>query len=267
LHLFLYRQYTAPDLGNLKESSVTKGREEIRTSAAGRSVAIIRNVTATLRTLGWSVREAAEHSAGTADVAAERNSSRKGVETRVHLVILCHSGSRVLFSEVEREVDDSVASYSIADDDLQQKRTLAEVLGETSVEPVAHRPAIAPRARAHAGSFRAEDAFPEIAGDAFLSIDAVLHDLFDHDLEVLADDVDAGGDANELLAPLTRIRHLVHAILVTDAPLTLIGDRTTDRDWLRVHRTRVAGAGGRWLDVVGAEGWGKYAGAVTKHYG
>jgi hypothetical protein len=163
-------------------------------------------------------------------------------------------------------VEDSVASYSIADDDLEQRRALAEVLGEFQMPAVAHRGAIAPRAKAHAGSYRGGDDFAVIADDAFLSIDLVLHDLFDHDLEVLADDLDAGADANELLAPLARRRDLVHAIVVTDAPLTLIGNRIADRDWLRVHRTRVVGAGGGWVDVVGAEGWAKYAGAVTKHY-
>lgn len=246
---------------------MTNVQEEIRNSTAGRSIGIIRDVAPSLRALGWMVREAAEHSAGVVDVAATRISRRKGVETRVHLLIHCHAGSRVLFSEVEREVDDSVASYSIADDDLEQRRALTEVLGEFQMPAVAPPATIAPRAKAHAGSYRGDEAFALIADGAFLSIEIVLNDLFEHDLDVLADDIDAGGNANELLAPLTRRRDLVHVIIVTDAALTLVGDRITDRDWLRIHRTRVAGAGGGWVDVVGAGAFAKYASAVTKQYG
>lgn len=245
---------------------MTNVREEIRSSDAGRSIALIRDVAASLRALGWMAREAAEHSAGVLDLAATRIATRKGLETRVHLLIRCHSGSHVLFSEAAREVDDSVASYSIGDDDLAQRRALTEVLGAYEVEAVLHRAPIAPRAKTHAASYRGDDAFAVIADDAFLSIDIVLHDLFDDDLDVLADDLDAGGDASALLAPLARRRDLVHAIIVTDAPLTVIGDRLSDRDWLRIHRTRVAGAGGGWVDVVGAEAFAKYARAVTKHY-
>ena len=260
LHSQLYEQYTAPALSNLKESRVTKVQEEIRNGVNGRSLALVRAVAGSLRALDWTVRESAEHSAGIADLAATLTTERKGLATRVHLVIRCHSGSRVLFSEAAREVDDSVASYSIADDDRHQRRALAELLGDHPLEMPAHRPAIAPRARAHAASFRGDDAFLLAVDDAFLSIDAVLHDLFAHDL-------DAGGNAAELLAPLVRQRALVHAAVLTDAPLTLLGERLTERDSIRLHRTRVVEAGGGWVDVVGAEGVGRWAAGVTKHYG
>ncbi|HKR66802.1 MAG TPA: hypothetical protein VJZ00_23955 [Thermoanaerobaculia bacterium] len=221
-------------------------QDEIRNSAEGQSLTLARSVADALRRLGWRTREGAAHASGLADVAATRTWERRSGETTVHLVIRCAKASRVLFSDMQRETRDVIASYTIAESET--------------------RPPAAPRARVHAATFRADEEFSAIADDALASIDAVLQDLRDHDAEDIRDDVEAGADEETMRAQLAHRRALVHAIVVTDASLWTVGERIAKQKWLRLHRARVVGADERWIDVVTADAFEPYAAAITRHY-
>lgn len=222
--------------------------EEIRNSAEGQALELTRTVAAAFRDLGWRTREGAAHQAGIADVAASRSWERpRRRETRVHLVARCQPGGRVVFAESTRATEDVIASYALDD-------------------ATAPPPPAAPPARVHASAFRADDAFGEVLDDAFASIDGVLQDLREFDLDLVRDDLAAGAEAPEATAALARRREFVHAIVVTNAPLWLFGDRVAREPWLRLHRRRVIGADERWIDVVGADALPKYAAAAARYY-
>lgn len=227
--------------------------EDIRNSAEGRSLALARSVAATFRQLGWRTREGAAHASGLADVAATHTWERKSRETRVHVVVRCNArcenASPVLFSEAARETDDVIASYALGD----------------SMDLPTFPPPSAPPARVHAAAFRGEE-LREAIDEAFASIDAIVRELRNHDLDVASDDVDAGRRENETLTPLARRRDLVHAVVVTDAVLWTFGERIARQQWIRLHRERVVGAEERWVDVVSASALEKYAASVTRYY-
>jgi hypothetical protein len=223
--------------------------EEIRNSPEGRSLALARSAAAMFRQLGWRTREAAAHASGLADVAAGHTWERKNRETRVHVVVRCENASRVLFSEATRDVEDVIASYALGD----------------SMDLPAFPPPAAPPARVHAAAFRGDE-LREAIEEAFASIDAIVRELRNHDLDVVSDDVDAGGRENEALAPLARRRDLVHAVVVTDAVLWTFGERMARQPWIRLHRARVVGAEERWIDVVSADALEKFAAGVTRYY-
>jgi hypothetical protein len=62
-------------------------------------------------------------------------------------------------------------------------------------------------------------------------------------------------------------RALVHAIIVTDAPLwTLTENRVARAKSVRLHRTTVVSAESQWIDVVDASAFEDYAHAATRHY-
>jgi hypothetical protein len=235
--------------------------DEIRNSAAGRSLALGRSVAETFRQLGWSSREGAAYSregaacvTGLADVAATRSWERKNRETRVHLVVRCELAGQALFSEASRATDDVIASHAVGDTIELQKL------------PPSPPPPAAPRARVHASAFRAEEPFRSAVDEAFAAIDQLVRELRAHDLDVVRDDIAAGAEETETLAPLSRRRDLVHSIVVTDAALRTLGDSVKRHPWLRLHRARVIGMDDRWIDIVGVEAFAKYAAAVTRHY-
>lgn len=229
-------------------------RDEIRNSPEARALELGRAVAGTFRQLGWTTHEGAAYTSGLADVAATRSWERKNRETRVHLVARGAFTERVLFSESSRATEDVIASHAAGD--LVDFEKLAP----------APPPPAAPHARVHAAAFRAEEAFRSVANEAFASIDDILRELRAHDLDVVRDDLSAGADEAETLAPLSRRRDLVHVIVVTDAALWTLGDSIKRHPWLRLHRARVIGAEDRWIDVVGTDAVEKYAAAVTRHY-
>jgi len=227
--------------------------DEIRNSEAGRSLALGRAVAETFRQLGWATREGAAYTSGLADVAATQAWERKNGQTRVHVVVRCELAERVLFSEMSRVTEDVIASHAAGD-----------ILDLARPSPP---PPAAPPARVHAAAFRAGEPFRTVVGESFTSIDDVLRELRAHDLDLVRDDVDAGGgEESEALALLSRHRDLVHALVVTDAVLWTAGERLARHPWLRLHRARVIGADDRWVDIAGADAVGKYAASVTRYY-
>ncbi len=228
--------------------------DEIRNSPEGRALGLGRAVAGTFGQLGWITREGAAYASGLADVAATRSWERKNRETRVHVVVRCEFAGRVLFSESSRATEDVIASHAAGD-----------TIDFEKLAPAPPPPA-APPARIHASAFRAEEPVRSVINEAFASIDAILRELRAHDLDVVRDDISAGADEMETLAPLSRRRDLVHAIVVTDAALSTLGETIKRHPWLRLHRARVIGADDRWIDVVSADSVEKYATAVTRHY-
>lgn len=214
--------------------------DEIRNNPADRPLLLAQDVASVLLRLEWTVRQGAAHRFGIADVAASREWERKGGESRLHLVIRCHSGSRVLFSTLAR-AEESVASLA------------------TSV--------VAPRTTVRAAAFRADEAFADVVDEAFASINGVLDDIAERNRCELEEDLADGRDRDEALAALARRRALVHAIIVTDAPLwTLTENRVARAKAVRLHRTSVVSAESQWIDVVDAAAFADYAAASTRHY-
>jgi hypothetical protein len=225
-------------------------QDEIRNSAEGQSLALARAVAAAFRGLGWRTREGAAYAGGLVDVAATQAWDRPNRDTRVHVLVRCQRASRVLFSESSRTAEDFIASYA---------------LGDTMDLP-AFPPPAAPPARVHAAALRTEEEFRAVVDEAFASIDAVLGELRAHDVDVVRDDVDAGGRESDAMALLARRRELVHAVVVTDSVLWTFGERLAKQPWIRLHRARVVGAEERWVDVVSVAAFEKYATAVTRYY-
>ncbi|MDQ3280704.1 MAG: hypothetical protein M3Q69_04755 [Acidobacteriota bacterium] len=255
-----------------------KMRDEVQASRAGRELLLVRAVRAALAALSWTTREGVTHGGGMVDVAAEREWTRSGRTAYVHLLAHCYSGTRVLFSKADRGKA-AVPSYSLGDDDSEQRRVLTAAFGAEAVEKLhrggfrrgravtARSPIAAPNARVHAAAFRDEESFASVANAALSSIDHVLHDLFTYDHEVITDDLTDGTDEDLLFEAASR-RHLVHAIVVTDAALWTVEDerRIARVNAVRLHRGKVVGAEERWIDVIHATAFADHANAVTNHY-
>jgi len=273
--------------------------DEIRDNPAARSLVAARGVAARLTSLGWRVRQGAVHSAGVADAAADRTWHRGELAARVQFVLRCHAGGQLLFSEGDK-VEDALASYWAGDDLPEQRRALAAILetrdldaaailGELQrtaypAEEAAIAPAriAAPPAAIHATAFREPRAgfepFADLAGEAFASLDAIRNDLFAHDCEVLDGDLETlAGDprgqspavhAQQALAGLARTCELLHAIVVTDAQLSVLsgGNRVIAAPAVRLHRLHLVTSDQTWIDIVHADTFDDYAESITRSY-
>lgn len=232
--------------------------EEIRSSPAGRSLALARGVVQTLRAEGWTVREAAAHAAGIADAVAMRIWRRAGLTADVRLIVRCHSdGERVLFSAADA-VAEPLRSFCFA-----ETRTGDET-------PTAGARVTPPPTRVRAATFRADDAsFGTAVDQAFASVSALICDLHDHELEVYHTDADTYAEAG--IAYERDVPHVtfVHPIVVTNAALWTLSDpdRLTPRPSLRLHRTRAASGERSWIDIVQADAFTTFAQNTTRHYG
>jgi hypothetical protein len=264
---------------------------------ADRSLTVSRAAAAAFRPLGWQVTEGAATAAGTIDVAAHRLWRRDRLTARVRLAILCDAASRELvFARTAAPfADDSLASYALGDDTPPQRETIRRALEpyvdggaamralheaayprERSLVDAAH--IAAPSARTHASGFRELDGatgFERAAGVAFRAIDALRADLLQHDLDVIVDDLtllDDGGEraqhARNALAFHAQHAELLHAIVVTAAPLGVLAnaERAADAPWLRLARVPAVGSDAQWIDIVQSDAVDRYAAQITRHY-
>src|SRR5436190_7330269 len=105
--------------------------DDILTEPAARRISIARNVDTSLAAAGWRTAQAAVHSGGTADVAADRVWSRGKLTARVRLVIRCDSrATRLVLSSMDAPPSgERLPSYSFGDDDRLQRRSITESLG------------------------------------------------------------------------------------------------------------------------------------------
>ena len=274
--------------------------DEIRDNPAARSLVSARHVAARLTSQGWHVREGAIHSAGVADAVAGRSWRRDELAARVQLVVRCHAGGQLLFSETERTTEDILASYCAGDDLPEQRRALAVLLESRGLDanailtalhremypsggaPVASARIDAPPARVHATGFREPRAgfepFTGLVDEAFASLDAIRNDLFARDCEVLEDDLetletDPRGDtpaahAAHALGELANTCELLHAVVVTDAQLSVLsgGNRVNPAIAVRLRRQHVVTSEHAWIDIVQAEAFDAWAETVTHYY-
>jgi hypothetical protein len=271
--------------------------DEIRDNPAARSLVSARHVAARLTSHGWHVREGAVHSAGVADAVAGRSWRRGELAARVQLVVRCHAGGELLFSQTERAAEDILASYCAGDDLPEQRRGLALLLDSRDLDsaPIMaalHRAAYpsdeaaaaaaridAPPAKVHATAFREPRAgfepFAAVAAEAFASLDAIRNDLFARDCEVLDDDLDTldtdaacQAHAGHALAELANTCELLHALVVTDAQLSVLsgGNRVNPAIAVRLRRQHVVTAEQTWIDIVQTEAFDAYAETVSEYY-
>ena len=228
--------------------------DDLLTEPAARRASLARDAAATLAAHGWRVTQAARHSAGTADVAAERAWSRGRLTARMLLVIRCDSrDERLVFSTLD-DAADRLPSYSLGDDDPAQRRALGKLFDDSQLHAAAYpreraltEPARidAPRARTRAAAI-ADEALDE----GFASIDAVRRDLLQHDLDVISDDMDIDRDmAMQSALDMAYRCALIYPIVITDAELWSLPDRRR-HDWLRIERASVVGHERQWIDVV-----------------
>jgi hypothetical protein len=273
-------------------------------SEAARSLALTRVVAGTLRDQAWQVTEGAFYSRGAVDVAAKRTWTSGEVTARLRLVAFCVSsaGGHLLFSQLPPDGENSLPAFSFGDDDPAQRdairQLLARYLDAEAVEDALHglhaaaypnemahtRAAhvVSPPARTCASGFReiddtgraANGAFTLAVTDAFASADAIRDDLLRFELEVIGEDL-AGATAQERIefassafGQAVSICEHIHPVVVTDAPLTILGDgaKTTDRAWLRLLRSSLLAAEQRWIDVVNEAAFPRYASMLTSHY-
>jgi hypothetical protein len=241
--------------------------DDLLTEPAARRASLARDAAAALTAHGWRTTHAARHSAGTADIAAQRSWSRGRLTARVLLVIRCDSrDARLVFTTLE-DAADRLPSYSLGDDDPRQRRALAGLLDDAQLHAAAYPREKALIEPAHLDAPRARTRVAAIADtvldEAFASIDAVKNDLLQHDLDVIGDDMDIDRDA--AMQSATDMAHhcdSIYPIVLTDAELWSIPEQRR-HDWIRVERASLAGQERQWIDVVHA--FPSYAGALTRH--
>jgi len=242
--------------------------EEILTHPTARRPHLAGETASALAALGWRVTYSAHHSAGTADLAAERSWSRGRLTARVRLIIRCDArDERLVFPSLEGDLFDRLPSYSLGDDDPAQRRALAKLLDDAALHAAAYPRDIAVTEPARIDALHARRRVAAIhdpaLDEAFASIDAVRHDLLQHDLDVIADDLDIDRDvAVESAIDAAHLCELLVPIVITDAELWSLPERRR-HPWLRAERTSVVGHGRQWIDV--AQDFASYAGALTRH--
>jgi hypothetical protein len=242
--------------------------EEILTQPLARRSTLARDAATTLAALGWRVTYSAHHSAGTADLAAERSWSRGRLTARVRLIIRCDArDERLVFPSLEGEGFDRLPSYSLGDDDPAQRRALAKLLDDAALHAAAYPRDIAITEPARIDALHARTRAAAIhdpaLDEAFASIDAVRHDLLRHDLDVIADDLDIDRDvAVESAVDAAHRCELLVPVVITDAELWSLPGRRR-HPWLRAERASLVGHERQWVDV--AQDFEGYAGALTRH--
>src|SRR5947209_7207234 len=180
---------------------------------------------AALTAAGWRVMYAATHSAGVADLAAERRWSSGKLTARVRLVVHCDSSDRLRFPAIYGGGADALPFYSLAEDEPRQRRALTLLAGPELVEQLqakayprdvalirrAHIDPLPARARAAAISAAAID-------DAFLAVEAIRGDLLAHDLDIARDDLELDRDAAaQTMFEAAHLAHPLHHFLEGDA--------------------------------------------------
>src|SRR5258708_6831893 len=274
-------------------------------SEAARSLTLTRVVASVLREHEWLVTEGACYSGGAIDVAAKRTWASGGLTAGLRLAAFCVASSpdqHLLFCETPHGFDAGLPRFSRGDDDATQReairQTLVRYLDAPASEDVlqtmhaaaypngvarsASASVVAPAARACASGFReiddrgraASGGFALAVADAFSSADAVCDDLLHFQLEGIGDDLDVEvlperqELASSILVQATSRCELVHPVVVTDAPLSILGDaaKTTERPWLRLLRSSLIASAPRWIDIVHEEAFPRYASTVTRHY-
>ncbi len=222
---------------------------------------------------GWRVTPSAAHSGGTADVAAERRWIRGKLTARVRLIVRCEAANeRFALPTLDTAAGDPLPTYSLGDDDPAQRRSLAAVIDAALIEHLhalayphemavtlpAHIDALAARARAAAPRDPAVD-------EAFISVDAVRHDLLQHDLDGLRDDMEIDADcAATLILDGAHRCELVYPIVLTGAELWSFPAMRRCH-WMRLERLTLVGHQRQWIDIVEAEAFASYAAALTRH--
>lgn len=223
----------------------------IRDSPPARSLRLLHTTAASLRDLGWRVAESAFFDGGSADIAAARVWSRDTLHARVRLIVSGHSGTeQILFSELPATtIDDVLPSHTLAGNEVSRR---------------AHVPA--PRSRTHASTFReiGGDSFRDTVEQMFDSVDAIRATLRNHDLGVIADDLEDGADANEPRRIETV--DLIHPIIVTDSAIWTMSDCIAPKKSVRLLQSAIIGGEHRWIDVVRADSVEAFLAATTKHY-
>src|SRR5262245_4515222 len=107
--------------------------DDLLTEPAARRASLARDAASALAASGWRVPYAARHSGGTADLAAERTWSRGRLSARVRLIVRCDArDQRLVFSALEPATD-RLPSYSLGDDDPQQRRKLSELFDDAQL--------------------------------------------------------------------------------------------------------------------------------------
>jgi len=265
-------------------------------SPAARSLALGRSAATAFRALDWDAAEGVVSSAGGIDVAAERRWKSRSLQASVRLLIFSDGDpQRELLFAAAPVAASRLASYSLGDDILSQRETIRKTLvphadagaalailhaaaypRERSAVHNAHVPP--PPARAHASGFRqlgGTNGFEQIANAAFGALDTVRDELLRFDLEVVLDDLslldhaaERTAHAGRMLADRSASCDLLHAIVVTEAPLSLLAnaERLAPAPWLRLERTTLIGGERRWIDVVQSEALAAYTTAVASHY-
>jgi hypothetical protein len=108
----------------------------------------------------------------------------------------------------------------------------------------------------------------------YSALQGTVADLRDEALRQLQDDLRQRDDVDRLDYALERIEfaatsvHLFHPIVVVDTKLVTVDHEgeLAIVEWGRVERARMASTERRWLDVVGAEHFEKYAKQLTAWY-
>lgn len=240
-----------------------------------RRLTLAHQTAAALEAHGWDVAQAVVHSAGTADVAAERIWSRSKLTARVRLIIRCHwrSDPLVFASAPQRPGGDRPLSYSFGDDDPAQRRALAELLDApliARIHAAAYPREVSVVEPAHVDAPPAADRGTGVLDSsinmAIVAADAVHVDLLDHDLDVVRDDLDIDRDAGTRAALDAVYRcELLYPIVVTSAEIRSLPQQRR-HDWLRIERSSLVGSERRWIDVVEAPAFASYADALTRHF-
>lgn len=265
-------------------------------SAAAHSFALGGAVATALRGLEWNVTEGAFYSGGAIDVAARKVWKNRSIQAAVRLAVFSDGGQgrELVFAQAPVS-ERSLASYSLGDDVASQREAIRRALAphadaaaalqqlhdtayprERALVHAAHVPP--PPARAQASSFRQLDGtngFEQAATAAFAALEAIHADLLRFDLDVILDDLtlfadpaERTGHAAGMLADGTASCDLLHAIVVTEAPLSLLANasRVASVPWLRLVRTALLGGGATWIDVVQSSAIDDYTSTLTRHY-
>jgi hypothetical protein len=219
--------------------------DEIRNTTAARFLGMTRRGASALRAHDWSVREAAAIGSDVTDQLAIRRWEQKRMTADVRLVVRYADGAApVAFSATESAAE-SLRSFG---------------------EPALITP---PSARIKASLFASDDdAFAVIVDDTFFSMRGLVHALDEHQRDVQSTDAETYAESGLTPEPATPHATLIHAIIVTSAPLAVLSDndRIATRPTVRLIRTNAASADRDWLDIVHADAFESYVETITRHY-
>jgi hypothetical protein len=234
-----------------------------------RTIALLREVSSTLESLGWSLREGASHSRGSVEVAAQRSWTREELQAVLHLLIIIDpTEGELAFADDAPTIDDAPIAFSLGDDDPEQRRALATILDRDRLAwlhatAYPREESITAPARVVAQPARRTASFAagndESLARAFDALDGVRDDLWKAAIEALSEDLEyLPEDAPAIIDPFLRRCDLLHAIVVTD--------RVMPNESVRLSMRHVVGAEHRWIDVVRSVAFADFASALTRHY-